>query len=582
MTLAARFMAIAILVFVVPLFWYQTLEPQTLTGPISFALPEIAGFGDNASHVVTVNDPKLRREISPGDTIDTPPMSRTGMRISLGILQAPTTIQVHHDGTIRRVTLSPTPVSTPGNASALDAVRLMITLLLGTTVMLIASAILWRKPGEMAFFFAWFAVGAPIYAPLIARLALNTPEFVFHAIYTLALLACGLGPTLALTAFALRFPEGKITAAEQRWARPIDAAVFVTLAIYAVDAWKPMSFGWIFANAVPFAATAMTLAIVIAKFGMSAGEKRQRISWALFGVAVSSVGYALAGNPDSYLYNVPIASNIASLLVAALPLFLGYAILRHRVMDIGFALNRSLVYACVTAVIVIGISAVDWLSGRYLAGTKISLALDAAIAITFGVALNRIHSRIERGVDRVLFRERHRAWTRVDSRIRALDFAETSDTVDAALVDEAAQVLRLTSAAVFRSGESGDFVRTSAIGWEDGATALPREHLLLRTMRSEERTVALTEHEIEGPEFPRGGHRPDIAIPIGMRHQLLGCVIYGHRQGDTTLDPEERALLERLAHAASVAYDAIEAANWRNRALMFESSVAAHPAHGSR
>jgi hypothetical protein len=571
MTLIGRFMAIAILVFWIPLFWYQSLEPQTAKAPISLAQPEIAGFGDNASHVVAVNDPKLRGEISPGDTIGNPPMSRTSLRITLGILQGPTTIEVHHDGTIRSLTLSPTTVSSSEVPSEFALVSEIITLLLGTTVMLIAAVILWRKPGEMSLFFAWFAVGAPIDTLLIARLALGAPEFVFHAVYTLALLACGLGPTLALTAFALRFPEGRITVAERHWAQPVDAALVVTLAVYAIEAWKPMSFGWIFANAVPLAATALTLAIVIVKFGMSTGEKRQRISWALFGVAVSSVGYAAAGNPEAFLYNVPVASAVASVLVGALPLFLGYAILRHRVMDIGFALNRSLVYACVTATIVIGISAVDWLSSRYLAGTKISLALDAAIAIAFGVALNQIHSRIERGVDQVLFRERHRAWTRIESRIRALDFAETSDTVDAALVDETAHVLRLTSAAVFRSGESGDFIRTSAVGWEGGATTLPREHLLLRTLQSEERTVALSEHAIEGPEFPGGAHCPDIAIPIGMRHQLLGCVIYGHRQGDTTLDSEERSLLERLAHAAAVAYDAIEAANWRNRALMFES-----------
>jgi hypothetical protein len=578
MTLVARVLAIVILVLGIPLLWY---EPVTLAewaqAPVSLS-ETMGGFGDNVSHVVAVNDPSLRGEVSPGDTIDVPPMSRTSYRITYGALAGPTVIRVHHAGSSRSITLLPKTVTSAEIAAQFASGWEILELLLGTIAMVIAAVILWRKPGEMSLFFAWFAAGAPIYVVSVLRPTLAAPELVFHAASTLTLIVFGLGPTLALTAFALRFPEGEILSTEQRWARPIDAALLLTLLFYAVDTWKPMSYGWIFANVVPFAATALTLAIVIAKFGKAAGEKRQRVSWALLGIAVSSIGYAATGNPGAFLFNVPVAAEIATALVSALPLLLGYAILRHRVLDIGFALNRTLVYAGVTSVIVIGICAADWLSGRYLASTKISLALDAAIAIAFGVGLNWIHRRIERGVDRVLFRERYRAWARIETRIRALDFAEASETVDNALVDETARVLRLTSAAAFRAGGNGDFVRVSAVGWEGGTGTLPREHLLLRTLRSEERTVALADHAIEGAEFPGGAHRPDIAVPIGMRHQLLGCVIYGHRQGDTTLDAEERALLERLAHAASVAYDAIEASNWRNRALMFESLATSQPA----
>jgi hypothetical protein len=49
--------------------------------------------------------------------------------------------------------------------------------------------------------------------------------------------------------------------------------------------------------------------------------------------------------------------------------------------------------------------------------------------------------------------------------------------------------------------------------------------------------------------------------------------LYGKRDGTSTLDPEERRLLERLAKAAATAYERIEAAAWRRRVETLEASL---------
>jgi hypothetical protein len=79
--------------------------------------------------------------------------------------------------------------------------------------------------------------------------------------------------------------------------------------------------------------------------------------------------------------------------------------------------------------------------------------------------------------------------------------------------------------------------------------------------------VVLADAGIRDDAFPTGEARPDIAIPIVVRHEFLGFTLYGHRGEDALLDPEEREMLVRLVIAGAQAYDAIDAAEWRRRAL---------------
>jgi GAF domain-containing protein len=53
--------------------------------------------------------------------------------------------------------------------------------------------------------------------------------------------------------------------------------------------------------------------------------------------------------------------------------------------------------------------------------------------------------------------------------------------------------------------------------------------------------------------------RPEIAVPLLMRDELLGIAFYGQRDDAATLDPEERRFLRRLGDAAAIAYEAVDA-----------------------
>jgi hypothetical protein len=89
---------------------------------------------------------------------------------------------------------------------------------------------------------------------------------------------------------------------------------------------------------------------VIVRFRRSRGDERQQLKWFAYAVAVMIVVFvtwfscALAGlvPPSSLMYDVPLIG---------LPVATGIAILKYRLYDIDFIVNRTLVYGSLTLVL---------------------------------------------------------------------------------------------------------------------------------------------------------------------------------------------------------------------------------------
>lgn len=261
------------------------------------------------------------------------------------------------------------------------------------------------------------------------------------------------------------------------------------------------------------------------------------------------------------------------------PFTVFYVILRHRLIDPSFALNRAVVYGVVTALVVAAVSLVDFAVGRFFAESKLALAVEALAAVVIGFGLHWVHGGTERVVERALFRERHRIESQLDARIVALAFASEPATVDAALVTDVARLMKLGSAALFvRDGGAERFVRQSEAGWDPGdVRTIACESLVVRSLIATEQTVVLDSLGEIWLGFPPGERAPDLAMPVNTGHDLRAIVLYGKREGTAPLDPEERRLLERLVRAAAWAYERIDAAAWRRRAESLEASLLPSP-----
>jgi hypothetical protein len=142
------------------------------------------------------------------------------------------------------------------------------------------------------------------------------------------------------------------------------------------------------------------MASVVIRFRRSRGDERQRLKW---------FTYAGALLPLVFLGDVlpgVLGDLVFSLVIAALPAAAGVAILRHRLYDIDRLINRTLVYALLTALlaavyaglILVLAQGVGGLDGQ--APSWIVAASTLAVAALFQPARRRIQAAVDRRFDR--------------------------------------------------------------------------------------------------------------------------------------------------------------------------------------
>lgn len=145
---------------------------------------------------------------------------------------------------------------------------------------------------------------------------------------------------------------------------------------------------------------------LIVRFRRSRGVERQQLKWVASAVALALLGFALGDAlPDGILADI--AFGIA---LVALPLAIGVAMLRHRLYDIDVLINRTVVYAVLSGMLlgtyVLLVLALGALF-RPLTGSSDLTVAGSTLAV---VALFQpLRSWIQRQVDRRFYRARYDA-----------------------------------------------------------------------------------------------------------------------------------------------------------------------------
>jgi hypothetical protein len=502
-----------------------------------------------------------------------------------GVVQARV---AHAGGPFRDVTLVAKPTATladtlAGRATVATAMYVLSQITIALLALGVAAVIAWRRPSVAAAVLV-YAAGGTVEATRLAATFASLPDPLFAAIA----LVCGAVfaqlPAYALLVFLAWFPRAPATPREWTFARWAVGAFVVACIFEFVKTWYWKSYlpGELVAEAAsPWLATAAVIVFTVTRYAMASGETRRRIAWVLVGLVLSTVGLTVF-NAVALLPVTVVGPEAKSWWYAAMDvlsmslwLSLAYAVLRHRVLDLGFVVNRTLVYGLLTTLVVVVVSLVDWLCGHFLA-SRFSLAFEAIVAVGLGLALNNLHGRTEHLVDRVVFRERHRAETRLRQRASALAFAQSETDIDTTLASDACAILRLASGAVFRRDPDAGarYRRVAAHGWEDAdATVIDAGSILVRSLLTERGIVVLEDLAIEQPGLPGGLARPAIAVPIAFQPELVGFVLYALHVDGTLPDPEELDLLHQLAKSAGSVYEIVELRSWR-RSLLTASAVA--------
>jgi hypothetical protein len=522
---------------------------------------------------VTPGGPAHRAGIVAGDRVDWRSLPLLGrMNLALNVTVAPGStleVTIEREGSARTVTLAALPwgpiVEWVTRAQALAALVLLA----------IGVALVYLRPTRMT----WGFLLSTLY--WTTTIGWNAPWIhpsagTFALIEGLTSLQWGLS-LAGILIFMSRFPSDSARgplALLDRAAIPIGVAA-TALAVYVdvcvLGSPTPPPVWATIANQYVIAGVVAVLAVgaLVTSFALARGSDRQRILPVLLAFAFY-VALAMAQTvyneryTDVVGYGTVAAFSVCSML--ALAVAVAYGVLRSRVLDVSFAISRTLVYTILTTIVVGAFALIDFVSSKLLERLQITLLLEVCAALAFAIWLNALHARIDRFVDRVLFRRRYLAQARLERVGRTLDHAESAAFVDEALVVEPCDAFALASAAVLRRAESGAYERVFALGWEGCAPAFASDDRLVVTLLAELDTVALA--GIRGPQAdtPSGIAQPLLALPLVVRHEMNGFVLYGGHVGGEGLDPDEVGVLERLVHAAAGAYEHI-----RTKAAIAES-----------
>ncbi len=292
--------------------------------------------------------------------------------------------------------------------------------------------------------------------------------------------------------------------------------------------------------------------VIIAFFAVSymrtTGLARQRVRWIFWAFLVSRFGVLL--NLFNRLLVHPVhLSGAEWLTVMIFPLGCAYAILRHRIIDVNFVLNRTLIYTILTSLAVGIFILLEHLLNSAAVSREGSLAVELSVALALGLSFNVVHKRTEQFLDRTLFRSKYEAAVALQQLAEDAAYMENPETLLESATREIPRVMRVRGAAIYERVDG-----CYALAAATGLGALPAEVGV-----DDPAFVRLRKHlsQIDLSDVNSALGSDAIAFALSVRGQLTGAFICGPRINAETFAPDEIALLRNVTHEIGVELHAI-------------------------
>lgn len=359
--------------------------------------------------------------------------------------------------------------------------------------------------------------------------------------------------------YACLFPAAS-PSGQRAWLRAINPWLTLVLvcAVLALDGWDQSPAG--IPNLGPLTTIiewspmvyflAMFRAFALARRDASPSD-RQRLSWVARSIGIGFCGPLLAtvlnvavGRTDEWISFLP-------LTLVVTPVGLAYTILRHRTVDVGFVISRALVLTVMSFLVVGAFGLLERALGKLFidASHVASRTVEIALALGLGFWLRELHSQIERGIDRIFFRQRQRALAALRAFSNDVYFITDPDVTIARTVDVVSRWADASNTALYLIAD-GVFGCAAAIDPAGFPAEIAENDPLFVRLRAS-RQAELT-RDI-GSDLDA-----EIAFPMFVRATLVGALVLTGKRTGEAYDPEERGLLSELAQRVGPALDALQ------------------------
>jgi hypothetical protein len=525
---------------------------------------ELTPNGDPIVQGVLPGSPADKAGLRPGDRLTHYRVGNAWAGINTPYAGETRTIGFVRDGVVHTVTLIAVTVPSFG---LLQRIGGALALIPPTVFLIVAFMLVFLRPSIMSWSFYLFAIGYFGTLPVLGYWSHFLPNGAAHVLAFLLLVVFGFCSPLPLLPFVLRFPNGDL----RGWRHKIDKFVWIFLAasfalgvygyvvIQATDirpAWYLLA-----ETGIPLFTFLFAALIVVKNYSVAIPADRQRYGFLIMGTIVSFAAYAV--------YYIPGVSfdvgQIVGFAVILMPICVAYGVLRLRVMDVNFVLNRALVYGLLSVGVIAFISLLDFLFSRVVELGRFTLGIELLATIGVGFLLDRINRLVERTVEAVFFRRRRDAEAYVRRAAAALPYATDEAAISEGLVQVPVSAMELAAGALYRRASNG--ARFEGVATSTETMVAPggfdANHLLVRMLLAGEKRMWLD--EVRAYLDPANAAVYVLAVPVMVRHDLVSFTLYGAHRNGAQLDPEEVELLEELANEASRSYDHVEAVRVRAR-----------------
>ena len=261
---------------------------------------------------------------------------------------------------------------------------------------------------------------------------------------------------------------------------------------------------------------AASLVAPFVRYRRASGETRQQLKWLLYALLFIPLSFAIG----AVAWLVPTVSGLGEelaiiltdLAVLAIVVGTGTAILKYHLFDIDVIINRTIVYAVLTAIVValyiVTVGALGALF-RSQSSTFIALLTTGVIA----VLVQPLRTRLQRNVNQMLYGQRDEPAQVLGALGERLEQATELDGVEPLLVEQIGRTLKLP-------------------------------YVALAVVRGSDLELA-AEYGTQRKKFS--------AIPIVYQHEELGELRVSPRDAGRPIDPADQRLLEVVARQAGAA-----------------------------
>jgi hypothetical protein len=332
----------------------------------------------------------------------------------------------------------------------------------------------------------------------------------------------------------------------------IAAGLFVAQSIGLVTLWYDWNLPWLDAtNPYRILNVAAVVCTVLA-IASSRGAERQRCAWTLVPLFMLALPNWVL---DQFLglttyFATSVVFQGVTLVQFVAPVALTYAALSRRLIDMGFAMNRAVVFTFVSTIVIGIFILVEWAAGVWLTNAThtTSAIVGMVVALGLGISLRYIHRYTDRFVDQVFFRKRHED----ESALRRFAHEASYISDRTTLLERAVRTVKEHTTADDAAILIRDGASSYAFATDGRREEVTQDDPLIVALRAWHKPVDL--HHMKDSQL-----HGDYAFPMVSRGELVGTLICGPKRDGEAYAPDESDALLELAHGVGTAIHMLDA-----------------------